>query len=105
MISLIMENITQSWKRVISFTDFNKVICYFQMFEDFLLMTKQHRRNSVMRASASHIFQHRASFMPELFKMRRSKTGYFFELGGKVCHTAVMHEIRYFRKIEFIIYE
>ena len=43
-----------------------------------------------------HIFSHRASFLPELFKMRRSKTGSFFKLGGKVCHTAVMHEISYF---------
>ena len=52
---------------------------------------------------ASHIFQHRASFIPELFKMRRSETGYFFELGGKVCHTAIVHEVSYFRKVEFII--
>ena len=27
-----------------------------------------------------HIFPHRESFLPELFKMRRSKTGYYFTL-------------------------
>ena len=61
----------------------------------------QHRcnRNHKDLPGALHIFQRRASFVPELFKMRRSKTGYFFKLGGKVCHTAVMHQISYFRKI------
>lgn len=39
MSPLIKENITQSWKRVVSFTDFSEAICYFQNVEDFLSMT------------------------------------------------------------------
>ena len=30
-------------------------------------------------------------FIPELFKMRGSQTGYLLELGGKMRYTAVVH--------------
>ena len=51
----------------------------------------------------SHKLQHIAPFLLKLFEMRRGKTRYFFELGGKMCHTAVMHLVSDFRQRELII--
>jgi len=110
MSSLIKENITQSWKRVITFTHFNKVIAiakrvclassavcvssfHHSVRPRFEPECKRHHRNTLRNSHGLHISSSiERLFVPELFKMRRSKTGYLFELRGKVCYTAVMEE-------------
>ena len=44
-------------------------------------------------------------FLSELFEMRRSQTGHFLELGGKMRHTAVMHQVSDFSEVKFIVNE
>ena len=46
----------------------------------------------------SQVFEHGQSFLTKLFEMGWSKTRYFLELGGKVSHTAIMHEVGNFCK-------
>jgi hypothetical protein len=38
-----------------------------------------------------------------LLEMRRCQPSHLFKLGRKMRHTAVMHQVSDFRKIEFII--
>jgi hypothetical protein len=74
-----------------------------QTFMQLNALTLSVVKTALYKQQPSNIFQVAIAFVFQLFVKRRRKSGDFFKLIGQMRYAAVMHFVRDFRKVQFVV--